>query len=154
MKQTRRNVNPSIYLADSLEITNLEKICSHLSRKRAKRRFLFFVSFSWFCFVLFSFFFRSKSDKEEKKKKQWSQSQILYYFGDIILAEEELSEGRGLFIGNVRFQKFGQIQKCETDIESFFPFFHPCIISIIILSFQASFCVEILRSRCFLQPSI
>ena len=86
-----------------MEITNLEKICSHLSRKRAKRRILFSFRFPGFVFwfVLFSFFFRSKSDKEEKKKSN-GHSLIFYIALEILFwLKKKLSEGRGLFRGNV-----------------------------------------------------
>ena len=65
--------------------------------------------------------------------------------------KNKLSEGRGLFGGNV-FKNPARNRNVKT--ESFFRFFYPCIIIIITLSFQVSFCVGILRSRCFLQPSI
>ena len=129
-----------------------------LESKKGQRQFLFFISFSWFCFLfcfclaLFSFFFFAQRAIWRRREKSNGHTLSFYIALEISFwPKKKLSEGRGLFRGNV-FKNPARNRNAET--ESFFLFFHPCIIIIITLSFQVSFCVEILRSRCFLQPSI
>ena len=126
MKQKRRNVNPSIYLADSLEITNLEKICSHLSRERAKRRFLFFVSFSWFCFlfcfVLFFVFFAQRAIRRRRKKSNGHSLRFYITLEILFWLKKKLSEGRGLFRGNVfkNSARYRNVKLIQNHFSSFF----------------------------------
>ena len=124
-----------IYLADSLEITNLEKICSHLSRKRAKRRFLFFFSFSWFCFLfcfvfVFVFFFAQRAIRRRRKKSN-GHSLIFYIALEILFwLKSKLSEGRGLFRANV-FKNSARYRNVKL-IQNHFSFFF-ILVSLLLL---------------------
>ena len=143
-----------------MKIANLAKFAATWVEKGPKA-VSFFVSFSWFCFLfcflscfVFFFFFGQRAIWRRREKSNGHTLSFYIALEILFWPKKKRSERRGIFRGNV-FKTPARYRNVKP--EPVFLLFYPCIIIIIIiitLSFQASFCVGILRSRCFPQPSI